>query len=117
MLKSDLWSQPFSEEEAIFCDLAKKWARDLLEPVPFFILSVSSIQHKNRVKLITLVDLMSSDKELQTRSGLNEKRLREILITAVAYETWYRGLWMTGQWFVQIFAIVIIWRILWSIMT
>lgn len=113
----DLKSQPLSKDEAAFVLATQSWAREQLEPVPFFIFSVAALHHTNINKVMNLANAIGSDAGLSAKTGFPQERLRQMVITTAAYEIWYRGWWMRFQWCAQVIALAIIWSIIWSIVT
>jgi hypothetical protein len=113
----DLKSQPLSQDEAAFVLATQSWAREQLEPVPFFILSVAELHHTNIKKVMNLANTVGNDAVLSKKTGFPQERLKEMVLTVTAYEIWYRGWWMRLQWCAQIIALAIIWSIIWSIVT
>ena len=106
----DLFDVPdITQEELKFASKASKKVQEILLPVPYFIFSPYSIHDQNFARVNIWVSLVLSDRD---NPFPNSDRLRTILIGIASLEVWKRGWLLRIQWFLQIIALLLMWRVL-----
>ena len=90
-------------------------SKEIMLPVPFFILSPFDLHRKNEERMIFIIHSMISDANFVEKSGIEKDRLEVILLGFAGFEIWKRGWAMRIQWIFQVIAIIMLWQILWLI--
>lgn len=109
-----------SDNDLLFAEAVKVEVRGWLRPVPFFVLSPSSIHDMNKKHIDQVLKKMLEDKifvDKMAKSNIIMPKLEFIMRGASEYEIWKRGWMMRGQWFLQVIALIVIWNIAWTILT
>lgn len=90
-------------------------AKEIMLPVPFFILSPFSLHRQNEKRMIFVIRGMITDANFIEKSGVEKDRLEMILLGVAGFEVWKRGWAMRIQWIFQVLALIMLGQILWSI--
>lgn len=103
-----------TEQEVHWANAMARQARQIMNPVPIFILSPYTLHRMNEQKMIHVIKGMVSDPNFVAQTGVQKDRLEMILVGVAGFELWKRGWAMRIQWVLQVVAIITGLQILWS---
>jgi hypothetical protein len=112
---SKLETLKLSKQESYIAMGMAHQAKEIMLPVPFFILFPFSLHRQNEELMIFVIRGMIADANFVKKSGVEKDRLEMILLGVAGFEVWKRGWVMRIQWIFQVLALIMLGQILWSI--